>query len=565
MEMTFDAYKEKLLSYLKQQKRQEEIDIETNKHLSPQEKEELGLRILNARVVEKERDRYKLHAETNNSKFRPGDRITLISGYPIHYLSGVILENYFNDVIIETSADLDLDDVYDIEVTEVVMLQAIISLIESIEEGAPGSFFLEELAGIGEPYDGVGAIPLGKVDTIPARLNDEQREICEYALQRPTIACIQGPPGTGKTDVLATIAHTFSCQGKEVLVLSLTHQAVNNALNKIEKVSSANIVKVGQELKAEDLSDGVIKVEKYNDYIKMRKNNRSLNPEGADIVGMTVHASISNLGLRKSGFNPSIILVDEASQIPVTLAATIGAIGCGSIIFIGDDKQMPPIFHEKLQNRKLSVSVFQHLCSLYPDFKYRLSVTYRMNDVITNVVSKNFYEPYGEKLIASDFSKERRLNLHSESENSDIRKVFNDPSPLTICNATFDNTWEDENPEEGVFIASLVQEAVKLKIDMKDVAVITPYRRQVKNIRASIADCLGDGFDMPLIDTVERLQGQDVDLIIISFCASNPVFFNKNKDFLLNPNRMNVMISRAKKKVVLIGSKIVLDNLNLKQ
>lgn len=565
MEMTFDIYKEKLLSYLNQQKRQEEIDIETNKHLSPQEKEELGLRIRNAKVVEIEGSRYKLHAETNNSKFRPGDRVTLISGYPVHYLNAVILENFFNDVIIETSADLDLEDVYDIEVTEVVMLQAIISLIQSIEEGGPGSFFLEELAGISEPYDGVGAIPLRKVTTIPEHLNEEQREICEYALERPTIACIQGPPGTGKTDVLATIAHTFSSQGKEVLVLSLTHQAVNNALNKIKKVSSAHIVKVGQELKAEDISDGIIKVEKYSDYIKMRKDDRSQNPDGADIIGMTVHSSISNLGLRKSGFNPYIVLVDEASQIPVTLAATIGAIGCGSILFIGDDKQMPPIFHEKLQNRKLSVSVFQHLCSLYPDFKRRLSVTYRMNDVITNVVSKNFYEPYGEKLTASDFSKDRRLGLCSDSNNHAVKSVFNDPSPFTICNATADNTWEDENPEEGVFIASLVQEAFELNMDMKDVAVITPYRRQVKNIRASIADRMGEDFEMPLIDTVERLQGQDVDLIIISFCASDPVFFIKNKDFLLNQNRMNVMISRAKKKVVLVGSKIILDNLNLKQ
>lgn len=565
MEMTFETYKANLLSYLKQQKRQEESDIESNKHLSPQEKEELGLRIRNAKVVEKEGTRFKLHAETNYSKFRPGDRVTLISGYPVHYLNGVILDNFFNDVIIESNADLEIDDVYDIEVTEVVMLQAIISLIESIEEGAPGSFFIEELAGIGEPYDGVGAIPLRKVNTIPERLNEEQRAICEYVLQRPTIACIQGPPGTGKTDVLATIAHTFSNQGKEVLVLSLTHQAVNNALNKIKKVSPANIVKVGQELKAEDLYDGIIKVEKYSDYIKMRKNNRTPNPEGADIVGMTVHSSISNLGLRKSGFNPSIVLVDEASQIPITLAATIGAIGCGSIIFIGDDKQMPPIFHEKLQNRKLSVSVFQHLCSLYPDFKHRLSVTYRMNDVITDMVSKNFYEPYGEKLIASDFSRGRRLNLTSNSDNLAVRSVFNDSSPITICNPTSDNTWEDENPEEGVFVASIVQEAIQLNMDMKDVAVITPYRRQVRNIRASIADCMGEDFEMPLIDTVERLQGQDVDLIIISFCVSDPVFFNRNKDFLLNPNRMNVMLSRAKKKVVLIGSKIVLDNLNLKQ
>ena len=64
-----------------------------------------------------------------------------------------------------------------------------------------------------------------------------------------------------------------------------------------------------------------------------------------------------------------------------------------------------------------------------------------------------------------------------------------------------------------------------------------------------------DANQLPLIDTVERLQGQDVELIIMSMCTTDRQYFEQNKDFLLNPNRLNVMISRAKSKVVIISSK----------
>jgi DNA replication ATP-dependent helicase Dna2 len=84
--------------------------------------------------------------------------------------------------------------------------------------------------------------------------------------------------------------------------------------------------------------------------------------------------------------------------------------------------------------------------------------------------------------------------------------------------------------------------------------VITPFRLQTRTIRERVASILPDGSDLPLIDTVERLQGQDVDMIIISFCAASPLFCEANKHFILNHNRLNVMISRAKKKVVLLAS-----------
>ena len=99
-------------------------------------------------------------------------------------------------------------------------------------------------------------------------------------------------------------------------------------------------------------------------------------------------------------------------------------------------------------------------------------------------------------------------------------------------------------------------------MNISDIAVITPYRRQVRLIREKVIEEL-QSEEVPLIDTVERLQGQDVDLIILCFSVSSPQYFKTAKSFLFNPNRLNVMISRAKKKVVIIASDIVQKDLRL--
>ncbi len=92
-------------------------------------------------------------------------------------------------------------------------------------------------------------------------------------------------------------------------------------------------------------------------------------------------------------------------------------------------------------------------------------------------------------------------------------------------------------------------------------AIITPYRRQVRLIHKLLAEFRSEG-PLPLVDTVERLQGQDVDVIILSFAAYDRTYFIAQKTFILNPNRLNVMFSRATSKVVVISSQLVKDGLD---
>ena len=555
--MEFRRFKDKIIDYLKQEKEYCEADIENNKHLSNAEKEEKGLLIQFAKVVEQKGAEYKFSVPVNNTKLRPGDKAIIRNQRTQKRYAATIIENDFEFIYATILFDLSAEDEYDIEIEEFVLLDPLIALAESVTEGAPGAFLFKQLAGDAEPMmEGLGRIPLNRVTTFPNTLNEAQYEVCTKALNRPSIYCIQGPPGTGKTDVLATIAHTFSSQSKEVLIISNTHQAVNNALNKIcKRAPELPIVKVGEELKAQELDKNIVLARSYKDYLDERKTTKKKKAICADVVGMTYYGAILNLGLRNSGFKPSLILIDEAGQMPLAQASLIGAFGSGSMIFIGDDKQMPPISHEKLQDHPLSVSIFSYLCEKYPAIKGRLSVTYRMNEEITQCVSRNFYEVDGEKLVASDFSKSRTLTLPTTSEDVRIRNILQDNKSIHLVNVTNENTWEDMNHEEADFIAEMVSEALRCGMKVNEIAVITPYRRQVKAIRSSLNKLHLDS--LPLIDTVERLQGQDVDMIIISFCVSNPIYYQQNVSFLLNSNRLNVMISRAKKKVVMIASSTI--------
>ena len=251
--------------------------------------------------------------------------------------------------------------------------------------------------------------------------------------------------------------------------------------------------------------------------------------------------AILSLALHGNAFTPSIVLIDEASQIPLSLGAAIAALEGGTYVFIGDGRQMPPVFHEKMANHPLSISIFDHLQRILPkELKTTLTTTYRMNSVICRYVSEQFYEPYGVKLT----SHPSVANNHVDSE--DINKS------IEFVNVTT-TKCEDFNREEA---KEAVQQALKYRKRGFEVAIITPYRKQVNLVREEWGNAGGTSSDI-LIDTVERLQGQDVDVIILTMSVSDIDYYKVQHSFLLNRNRLNVMISRAKIKVIIIKNQLI--------
>ncbi len=533
--MTFIEYKEQLLNYLYQEKTLMERDIELHQNLSDEEKIEQGYLIKNCEVTNFIDGVYELNAQVNNTKLRAGDRVAFIGKGSNTSINATVIENFFTQLSVETKGELLVSLKYDVYVKEAVFLDPLISLLEGLEDGASGSYYLEMLSGIKEPVD-KGFLPINVESvSIPQNLNEAQRDAISKAVNKPSLYCIQGPPGTGKTAVLATIARAFSESGKEVLVVSNTHQAVNNALNTIVD-NPVPVVKIGETLKAQELDDKIQKAKSFSEYLRSRP--RRVRGQNGVIVGMTLHAAIINLGLRKSGFSPSVVLVDEAGQIPLTFGAAIGTFGAGSVVFIGDDRQMPPIFHPELEKDELSVSIFSHITKMYPAFKTVLDTTYRMNHDITKFVSKNFYEPYG-------------VSLKS------VRKPkYEDSIEVYSIPIDRDNLCKDLNPAEAKIASELALKWVKMGLE---VAIVTPFRKQVNSIHGVMSQLFAENEieEIPIVDTVERLQGQSVDVIIISTAVSDMDYYDNMEAFILEPHRLNVMCSRAKDKVVFVKSDIV--------
>ena len=556
---TFEDFKEDILKYLQQQKEYEQEDIANNENLPEELKVEKGLLVRGAEVIECKDSCYNLRTFEDNSKMRIGDKVRIKVGTKKAFAK--IIDFGLNEISLECREKIAVGQRIDIEILECVLLDPLISLLESIEEGKPGASLLKQLANIEEPRErGLGAINIDDVDVVPEYMDESKRIIIGETLQRPSLYCIQGPPGTGKTAVLSVIAQAYASKRKDVLVIANTHQAVNNALNKIAQADEfLTVIKIGEELKSEGLVPSVSVLKTYNSYLKFRKEKKKNN---ANIVGMTLHAAVVNLGIRNGGFQPSIVLVDEAGQIPMPFASLIGTFGSGSVVFIGDDKQMPPIFHPKLIDNKFSTSIFAYVCKQYPSMRKILNVTYRMNEGITSFVSKAFYESdsANQRIYSEKVTSKRTLSYPLENiKSSDIiiKEILSSSKSLFICDVNDSNEYKDSNWTETRFSFDLFKEVQHQGLPTNEIAIITPYRRQVKSITSYFIDNGWTQDKMPLINTVECLQGQDVEMIVISFCISNLEFLKQQKGFLFDYHRLNVMISRAKTKVVLLMSDIV--------
>lgn len=554
--MEFAEYKDSIVTYLKREKADKEREISVHKEMSIKDKIDNGLLVPHAKIVKAAQPCYTLQVEENYSRLRPGDKVWLHDLKADKMLFDIIvLENKESEIEIECGKKLDGDTDYDIIVDEQVLMDPLIKAVEKIEAFSSGAGFLNTLSGTPPPISSLrGGLSEFAEDFIPENFNDKQRAACQTAFRRPTLLCIQGTPGSGKTQLLSIIAQAYSNESKEVLVISLTHQAVNNALNKIHEMDGKlPVFKIGDAYRSEGISKGVQIAETYGKYQEARKNKKKKVGAPGDILGMTLHAATVNLGLRTTGYQPVVVLVDEAGQIPLAHASVIGAFGCGSVIFIGDHEQMPPIYSDSLENDPLSVSIFEHLVRHYPEKTITLNTTYRMNEEITALCSRNFYEPHGVHLISSDSSKNRFLHIPLLEEKGWKGSV------VYITDSPHNDYSMEMNAEEAKTAAELVKALYEQGLSHEDVAVVTPFRLQVRTIRECVADVLPPGSPLPLIDTVERLQGQDVECVIISFSVSDPSYLKSMKSFLFQPNRLNVMISRAKSKVIFLASEAVMD------
>ena len=547
--MEMEQFKQSLLKYLFVEKTFEDEDAEKQKMMSDEEKIENDLLLVGATVVSQDENIYELNVPDNYSKLRVGDKVILNDIHLASSFDATITDVFFDTITVMCDKQLDISSSFTIEQKSPQLINTLISCLEGIYSGIPGAAFLRLLSGE-EPFEKedflkVNVDDIPNFDKITELMNAEQLNAVSNMLEYPPVHVLQGPPGTGKTLVLAATAIASAHMNREVVVIANTHHAVNNALKKIKSIDKkSTVIKVGSLLKAEELDDTVIKFSTFKEYYEFSYKNRKKKRSG-HIIGLTIWGALTYLGLRHHAhFRPYHALIDEASLMPLSLATILGKTA-PSVCLFGDSRQMQPIFRSELEQNIMSKSILDYCAENIEGVTVDvLHTTYRMNNEITECVSKAFYEPYGIRLVSSEISSENRLDYHGNSES------------LQWINIETECEYLEENREEAECVSNIVKELLSIGLNHNDIAVVTPFRKQVSLIRSMTRNIVAED-DMPLIDTVERLQGQDVDCVIISFVKTSA----SNVDFIFNPNRLNVMISRAKRKVFIITSNEVGESL----
>lgn len=557
--MTMEDFRDNLLKMLFIEKKLEEEDAEKQKNMSREEKVENNLLLINVTIKSQEEDIYELNVPENYSKLRAGDKVVITNDESSLEYEATIIDVFFDTLTISCDKELDSNATFTIEQKSPNLLQALISCLEGIYSGVPGAAFLRLLSGE-EKFELVDFLKLA-IDDIPYfdgiknKLNQEQLSAVSSMLEYPPVHVLQGPPGTGKTAVLAATAIATAHTNREVVIIANTHHAVNNAIQKIRSLDKkATLIKVGATLKSEELDDTILKFEKFSEYYEYSYQNRRKKRTG-HIVGMTIWGAITYLGLRHHAhFRPYIALVDEASLMPLSYATILGKTA-PSVCLFGDSRQMPPIFRPELENNEYSISILDYCSQKVEGVPVAvLNTTYRMNESITNVVSKSFYEPHGICLRSAD-------SVAGKSFYSPYLESKGLVESVAFVNAELSTPHcEEENEGEAETVVEITKALIGEGNKATDVAVITPFRKQVRLIRSKIKEIIPSD-STPIIDTVERLQGEDVDCIIITFASSDETYIREIHSFLFNPNRLNVMISRAKTKVIILGCEKVQNKL----
>ncbi|WP_439850540.1 DEAD/DEAH box helicase [Pseudomonas syringae] len=367
--------------------------------------------------------------------------------------------------------------------------------------------------------------------------NEKQADAVGLALGAERIACIQGPPGTGKTRALALIAQLLVARGERVFVTSHTHMAINNALSKIA-ARNVPTLKVGG--RREDL-------DKHVD-LEAEPANWERMPESGQgyVMGATPFATCRSL----ANYSFDTVIFDEASQITVPLALMAMRKG-KRFIFIGDQKQLPPVLLSRSILSKESMSVFARLTAQDADHSVMLEETYRMNCWLTEWPSQMYYDG---QLRSEGPNKNRRLRATS-SRGAASEAL--DPEACAVFIATQDMKARNRNPADVKRVVQLCKEAHDSGLPLHEIGIVTPYRAQGRAIRQALAKQFGrDAAHAIVADTVERMQGQERELIILSLASGDESFISAIGEFFFQPERLNVSITRAMTKLIIIGPEL---------
>ncbi len=252
------------------------------------------------------------------------------------------------------------------------------------------------------------------------------------------------------------------------------------------------------------------------------------------------------INITQNKFN--VVFIDEATQA-VEPSCLIPAIFAPKLILAGDHKQLPPTVLSN-EARDLNYSLFERLIELYPKEKsIMLDTQYRMHQDIVEFSNKTFYE---NKL------KSNKINSNWKLKDINIKDEFKENNLVFIDTKKIKNNLESSRENSTSYLNQIECEIVEKIVDTylnngaknQDIGVITPYDLQVQELKSKLNNEIN-------VKSIDGFQGGEKEIIIISFVRSN---LKNEIGFLKDKRRLNVALTRAKKKLILIGNSQTLNS-----
>lgn len=419
-------------------------------------------------------------------------------------------------------------------------------------------------------------------ECIASAKNDLDRIVKEAECAQDYFLLI-GPPGTGKTSfALRRMVENFVGKDQTILLLAYTNQAVNEICRTLDKINpSVNYIRIGSELSCDPtyrphLIENVL--EDCNNRLSVRNKIQACNVFVSTVASLSGKPEL----FRLKQFDVAII--DEASQILEPqllglLCATTptGENGIGKFILIGDHKQLPAVVQQKeetskITNEALNALQIFNMRDAFFERLYRINAPKstdwlrtqgRMHPDVAEFTNTYFYQNQLSS-IGLPHQLEDKLPISSLRFGREGETEIN----LTHRVGFFESIAEDDldtykvNHSEAEIAASIAYQVYQTYNTSFDsnftLGIITPYRSQIALIRKSIDSYGISELSKILVDTVERFQGSERDIIIYSFCVNKPYQLNFLSNVLIEGScqidrKLNVALTRARKQLFLTG------------
>jgi uncharacterized protein len=356
---------------------------------------------------------------------------------------------------------------------------------------------------------------------------------------------IQGPPGAGKTFSASHAIVEMLARGKRVGVSSHSHKAINNLLVEVENVAADRGLRLRGIKKSsfeEQFLNGSI--------IEDTTDNCDAAQGGHDLIAGTAWL----FARPELDQQLDYLFIDEAGQVSLANTVAMG-VSAKNVILVGDQMQLSQPLKGSHPGRS-GLSALEHLldgaATVRPERGIFLSKTRRMHPDLCRFVSEAFYEG---RLLPAPENERQCLVLDA---NADLALA---PIGLQFIGIEHEGCSQKSEPEADricqLYRNLLGQhwtdrDGVVHPIGVKEILVVSPYNMQVNLLRSRLPEGA-------LVGTVDKFQGQEAPVVLISMATSSGDDLPRQIEFLYSRYRLNVAISRARCLAVIVASPRLLE------